>query len=357
MNLIQEPPVYVTAGLVIVILCVFILPFLIKKVEHNLELFLFIMGALSLTISSLWNKHIIIEALTTPVSLKHPIVEVVFFAALIFKVFRNIIHSNINKLKNIIGIKWFIFGVIVILGLFSSIITAIIASLVLVEIISGLKLNRKTEINLTIISCFSIGLGAAITPIGEPLSTILVAKLSGEPYNANFFFLINNIGKFIIPGIIALGIFGMFFLKSTEDKNNSLSQEEKPETFYNILERTIKVYLFIMALVLLGEGFKPIIDTYIIKLHYKILYWMNMVSAILDNATLTAAEISPSMSIQQINSILMGLLISGGMLIPGNIPNIISASKLKISSTEWAKLGVPLGLVLMIVYFVLLLIL
>jgi predicted cation transporter len=43
----------------------------------------------------------------------------------------------------------------------------------------------------------------------------------------------------------------------------------------------------------------------------------------------------------------LGLLISGGMLIPGNIPNIISAHSLHIKSTEWARLGVPLGLIIM----------
>jgi predicted cation transporter len=76
-----------------------------------------------------------------------------------------------------------------------------------------------------------------------------------------------------------------------------------------------------------------------------------MISAVLDNATLTAAEISKQMTTMQIEAILMGLIISGGMLIPGNIPNIISASKLKISSTEWAKIGVPVGLLVMAVYF------
>jgi predicted cation transporter len=45
---------------------------------------------------------------------------------------------------------------------------------------------------------------------------------------------------------------------------------------------------------------------------------------------------------------LLGLLISGGMLIPGNIPNIIAAHALHIKSTEWARLGVPLGLIIMI---------
>ena len=42
------------------------------------------------------------------------------------------------------------------------------------------------------------------------------------------------------------------------------------------------------------------------------------------------------MTDRQVKFALMSLLISGGMLIPGNIPNIISASKLDIKSGEWA---------------------
>ncbi|HMB45462.1 MAG TPA: DUF1646 family protein [Candidatus Methanoperedens sp.] len=55
-----------------------------------------------------------------------------------------------------------------------------------------------------------------------------------------------------------------------------------------------------------------------------------------------------------INAALMGLLIAGVMLIPGNIPNIISANKLGITSKEWAKLGLPLGAVIMVVYYIIL---
>ena len=79
-----------------------------------------------------------------------------------------------------------------------------------------------------------------------------------------------------------------------------------------------------------------------------------MISAVLDNATLAAAEISPAMTPDMIRAILLGLLISGGMLIPGNIPNIIAAGKLNITSKEWARFGVPVGLVSMAVYFVVL---
>ena len=35
---------------------------------------------------------------------------------------------------------------------------------------------------------------------------------------------------------------------------------------------------------------------------------------------------------RHIKAILLGLLVSGGMLIPGNIPNIIAAGKLNITS-------------------------
>ena len=93
---------------------------------------------------------------------------------------------------------------------------------------------------------------------------------------------------------------------------------------------------------------------FINNLSSPILYWINISSAILDNATLTAAEVSPTMTLVQLKSILMALLISGGMLIPGNIPNIIVAHRLHIKSKEWAKIGVPIGFVIFLVYFVLL---
>jgi predicted cation transporter len=102
-----------------------------------------------------------------------------------------------------------------------------------------------------------------------------------------------------------------------------------------------------MALIFLGAGFKPLIERYLVNLPSLVLYWANMVSAVLDNATLAAAEIGPSLTETQIKDALLGLLISGGMLIPGNIPNIIAAHALHIKSTEWARLGVPLGLIVM----------
>ena len=120
--------------------------------------------------------------------------------------------------------------------------------------------------------------------------------------------------------------------------------------------RSLKIYLFVMALTFLGAGFEPFIARYLLDLSPLVLYWLNMISAVLDNATLAAAEISPAMDEPTIKAILMGLMISGGMLIPGNIPNIIAAGKLKITSLQYARFAFPVGLIVMGLYFIVILV-
>jgi predicted cation transporter len=326
--------------------------FLIKIIEKELEVFILVIGCIVVTITSQWSAFLIKEALIEPIK----ITLAVFIAGLLFKVLQKSIAQSVNKIADAIGIRLFVFLVIVMLGLLSSVITAVIAALVLVEIITHLTLERKNEIHLVILACFSIGLGAALTPIGEPLSTIAIAKLKGIPYHTDFFFLFRHLGLFIIPGIILFGLLGVILMPSKLQKVHGL-KGGKEEAIKDISMRTMKVYLFVMALIFLGHGFKPIIKAYISSIPHQGLYWLNMLSAVLDNATLAAAEIDSSMALVQIKSALLGLLIAGGMLIPGNIPNIICAGKLKIKSSEWARFGVPLGLMIMAVYFFLLMLL
>jgi predicted cation transporter len=154
----------------------------------------------------------------------------------------------------------------------------------------------------------------------------------------------------VIPVILGLGVLAMFRNKPERDKPG-LAQD-KLETNGDVIFRAFKVYIFVLALVFLGTGFTPLVERYLVNMPAKLIYWVNIVSAILDNATLTAAEISPAMSLKTIEFLLLGLLVAGGMLIPGNIPNIICANKLSIKSREWALLGIPLGLILMIGMFV-----
>jgi predicted cation transporter len=230
------------------------------------------------------------------------------------------------------------------------VITAIIAALVLCEVVSAINLDKKYETRLVIFACFSIGMGAALTPIGEPLSTIAVAKLRGGSLDGDFLMLLRIFGIYILPGLVLISLVGGFFRGTQVARSESLS-EDFAEPFGDIALRAFKVYVFVMALVLLGTGFKPMIDMYISKMPAPVLYWVNITSAILDNATLAAAELGPLMTAAQVKGIIMGIIISGGMLIPGNIPNIIAANKLKISSRAWAVAGAPFGFLLMALYF------
>ncbi|MCX7959187.1 MAG: DUF1646 domain-containing protein [Deltaproteobacteria bacterium] len=343
---------FVIVALSLILLMVLFLPFIFHRVEENLEIFLFFMGILSLIVTKSLHMDIIMEGLHEPVKISLAVLLAGFVFKYTHKYLKDLVFFSLRRMP--FGL--FMFLVVVILGFASSIITAIIASLVLVEIINVLKMDRKHEMFYVVVSCLSIGVGAALTPIGEPLSTIAISKLKTWP-QVDFFYLLRLLGPFVIPLVILSGIAaGLYKGHKAEDTLYESEEEEKKiESVREILFRTFKVYLFVMALVFLGYGFKPIIDNYVLKLSPLVLYWVNMISAVVDNATLTAAEISTSMSEEQVRDLLLGLLISGVMLIPGNIPNIICASKLKIKSREWARLGLPIGFSLLIIVFIVLL--
>jgi predicted cation transporter len=359
----------VNLGLVAIFLLVLILPFRVKQVEHNLEIFLFICSIAALTLSGFlsipgettgWSRTIIIEALLSPLNITTffgipvGIVQIVLLVGLLIYFFYHRLQGAILGMVDRIPLSWIVFLLIVILGLISSIISAILAAIILVEIVNALPVVKKVKVEIVVVSCFSIGLGAGLTPLGEPLTTIVISKLAGAPYYAGFLFLFDKLALYIIPCVIALGVIGVILFRRSHTGDPALECIVERETLRDIVIRAGKVYLFIMALIFLGEGFKPLILIYVIQIPSYGLFWVNIVSAVLDNATLAAAEISPSLSLSQITNALMGLLIAGGMLIPGNIPNIIAASKLEISSREWAEVGIPLGLILMGVFFIVL---
>jgi len=355
-----EPVLAIVLGLAAAALIVLVLPFKVKKIEENLEPFFLVMGAAVVTISGLWSWELVLDALKAPVvigSLPIGIFQVVLVVGLLIHFFNVPFCNAILRLAKRLGPTLFIFLLITIFGLLSSVISVILTACILAEITAALPLARVDKIKLVVVSCFGVALGAVLTPLGEPLSTILVAKLSGPPYHAGFFFPLKVFGVYMIPGVVATALFGALWLGRKLSLKAGSVVSEYTETVKTVILRAIKVFTFVAALVLLGEGFRPLIVWYFAKIPGAILYWFNTISAILDNATLTAIEIGPTMSLPQITGIIMGLSIAGGMLIPGNIPNIVAAGRLKISMKEWAVVGLPIGFAIMAIYFVILYIL
>jgi predicted cation transporter len=368
-------------GLIIIALLVLILPFLVKWCEHNLEFFFLIMGILAVSVSTLfghnlWNGELILEALKAPVmigSLPIGIFQVVLIFGLLIHFLNKPFYHAVNSLVNKISVKFFVFLLIVILGIISSVISVIVSAVILSEIAAALPIARNDRIKVVVAACFAVGLGAVLTPLGEPMSTILIQRLSGPPYYANFSWAISHFAIYVIPACFVLGIFGSLWIGKERDQKivmetadregvvdhpvtNEQAVTEYQETLRSVIMRAVKVFGFVAALVLLGAGLQPLIEWFLIKVPTLALYWINMISAVLDNATLTAIEINAQMVLPKIIAVVMGLLISGGMLIPGNIPNIVAAGRLKISMKEWSRLGVPIGLVMLTVFFGILLI-
>jgi predicted cation transporter len=357
-----------TAGLVAILAIVLAGPFLVRRIEQNLEAFLFACGIAAITIAGFvsiegvatgWSQGIVLDALTAPVligtvfGIPIGIVQIVLAVGFLIYLGYRQLERAIQRIVDTVPLQALAFLLVVGLGLLSSVISAILAAILLIEILCALPLPKEPKVRLTVVACFAIGLGAALTPLGEPLSTIAVSKLSGPPYNAGFGFLAGMLGVYILPGILAFGLLAVYLVRRPDTHGGSpVFCKVERGTTVEVALRAARVYLFIMALVLLGEGFKPLILQFVAGIPADGLFWVNMVSAVLDNATLTAAEIGPFLSPLQIRAALMGLLISGGMLIPGNIPNIIAAGKLGITSREWGRVGVPTGLAAMGVSFI-----
>src|SRR5690349_9066003 len=150
-----------TVGLSLIFVVVLLGPFLNKKIESNLEMFLFTMGVISATFSNAWSAELIHEGLVAPLS----ITLAVLGAGVLFHYLRHYIDHAMRRVLITVPLPVIVSGGIVILGLSSSVISAIIAALLLVEFVTVLPLHRRAEVNLTIVACFAIGFGAALTPL------------------------------------------------------------------------------------------------------------------------------------------------------------------------------------------------
>ena len=188
-------------GLGLIMALVLVLPFSVRWVEEKLEGFLLIMGCLAVSVSELWTGHLVMEALSEPLKISCSVLLFGFA----FRRFRVAIADEVLRLSGQWGLPAFFFILVVALGLTASVVTAIVAALVLVEAVSALELDRATERSLVILACYSIGLGAALTPIGEPLSTIATARLAGPPHHADFFFMAKLLWPWLLPSILILG--------------------------------------------------------------------------------------------------------------------------------------------------------
>jgi predicted cation transporter len=318
-------------------------PIFIRPIERNIELFFLSLGALTTLLTGEFGWPMLRAAAAEPIALT----AAVLVFGMAGKLARPVFDDTIKTLHSVLPARFLYLILIGTLGLLSTIITAVVAALLLVEAIIMLRVDRESEVVVVVLSCFAIGLGSGLTPTGGPLAAIAISAIG-----ADFWYLVRLLWPFVLCGILIVSILGMFL---TPVATESVQLARTDEQWSDIVLRALRVYIFVAGLVGLSWGLRPLVAAYIDRAPQALLFWLNSISAVVDNAALTAAEMSPSLGHAQQRAALMGLLISGGMLIPGNIPNIVAANRLGISSREWARVGLVIGLPLMVLCFVVLL--
>jgi predicted cation transporter len=324
-----------------IVLLVFLLfgPMVLAPIERNLEAFCLGLGIIAVTISGLWEPRLIERAATEPINISIAVIA----AGILFGWGRERFDRVFVRARRAFPRPILTAIVIFAIAIAASLITAIVAALVLVEAIGLLRFEPDSRIRVTIVGCFAIGLGAALTPIGEPLATLVAGALE-----LGFFDLFRVLAPYVMPGVAALSILGGYLARGAYgEAYDSTTARAAP---LQAALSGIKVFGFIAGLVLISEAYESIAMRYLPLFGNDALYWGNMVSAALDNATLVALEVH-DMTLDRARAALLSLLISGGMLIPGNIPNIVAAGLLGIPSVRWARTGVPLGLLMLGICF------
>lgn len=239
----------VDLGLAGIILATLIGPFVIKRVERNLEAFLFLMALCAVALSKTWQIGIVEEALQSPVVIA--IVLSVLLGGAIVRYWRP--HPDQISMSDGISLKVVFFEIVVVLGLLASIITPIIPFFVLVEVVHLLPIEKRARASLMILTCLSVGLGAFVTPAGEPLSTIAITKIEGEPLSSGLLTFSSLVSMNLLPYMLLLGLISTLIpVRQTAQGPQS---RKSPISLKSAARICVKACLFAGALLLVGGAF------------------------------------------------------------------------------------------------------
>ena len=340
-------PIETNILLGLVAFCLLFMPLTVRWVESHLEIFLLVVGLTAVTVSGKWSFELIRKTLASPVHVSFIVVVV----SVIFNNYSRYIFRVLFAFFRALEPCYSFALLILLLGMTSSLVSVTVSALILAEVLKVVNLERDSSIQITVFACYAIGLGAVLTPLADPMGLVINNALATGPHHADFFFLLRHFFVWITPAVCVLAVAAGYVTRHAGTTLQMHIREDK-EGYASILRRTLHIYMFVAALTLISTGLRPLAQSTITHLGGKVLFWANAVSVIIDNATLAAIEIGPTISTTNLIYMVIGLAAFGSMLVQGNLPNIVAAEKLGIKSREWARIAVPAGLALTGGYFI-----
>lgn len=342
---------FVAVTLVLCVLWALIGPLVSEKIEKRLERFMLAMGVTAVTVSWSWSEAVLLEALLRPMK----VCGALLLGCLVFSFTHDHIRRGVRRAMGRMDYRLAAAAAVTLLALSACVLTTVIATLALVEVLSAMELERGSELRVAVLGCFAIGLASGLTSIAGPIPAVAVAKLSQAAYEVDKMYLWSLLSPWLVPAMLGLGVLtGVLLPKTYKARKEPL--KEDPLTLWHMLVLTTRMYVFIAGLVLLGAGLVPLIDQVLLGAPPWLLYWLNSVSAVVDGATLASVELSPRMSQEQLRYTLLAIIMAGGALITGNAHNLVAAHRLAIPAKRWAAVGAPVAGVLMAFYFLSLLV-
>ena len=138
-------------------------PLAVTRIEHNIELYCLTLGVLATILGTGFTHELVLEALHEPVAISIAVIV----AALLFGWTRPWLDLAFRRLRRRVSRPVLTAVSVFVIASLSSIITAIVGALVLVEVIGLLHFTGDKRVRVTVAGCFAIGMGASLTPLGE----------------------------------------------------------------------------------------------------------------------------------------------------------------------------------------------
>ncbi len=209
------------SALVILLLLLFG-PLAITSIEHNIELYCLGLGILATYLGTGFSQELVNEAMHEPVAISIAVIV----AALLFGWSESWLERIFGRLRGRVSRPLLSASAVFVIAAISSVITAIVAALVLVQVIAMLHFKREMSVRVTIAGCFAIGMGAALTPLGEPLSTLAARAL-----HLGFFGLFTLLAPWVIPGVVASSIVAGVFARGEYDDSHTRRSWLRPARY------------------------------------------------------------------------------------------------------------------------------
>lgn len=242
----------IESGLLVILVAVLAGPFIAKGIEQNLEAYLLLMSLCAVALSRSLQLDIVKETISEPLLVSAVLIILLAGAALRYRKPwpKGLDHTLLDETS----LKVLFFEIVVVLGLFASVITPILPFFILMETVNHLPLERKTRVKLTMLTGFSICLGAALALVEEPYSALSIMKMQGALPPADFLPIeLQNL--YLILGILALGFVSIYLAAGEKVANVEMQTLQEEVPLKKAVNWSLRVCMFVAAVLLVGTAY------------------------------------------------------------------------------------------------------